>query len=370
MSSEIETKTERLVDLLQREDLGGVLLNGQYNFAWITGGGSNGVDLSRENGVASIFVGRDGKRYLIANNIEMPRMLAEEVSANDFEPVEFTWQDEKADGVLAVNKARSLTEGDVSTDIVFADPIRSLESKIALCRHELTVEEIERFRSLGRDAAEAMLQAIGEIRQGMSEIEIAAEMRRQLGAKNINSVVTLVAADNRIAEYRHPIPTENRWKKTLLLVTCAKRGGLIASLSRMVCMGDVSNELKEKTEAAAFVNASLWNATRPGVAGAELYKIAADAYAEAGFANEINLHHQGGASGYKTRDWVAHPKSGEVVKSNQAFAWNPSITGTKIEDTIIVTENGLENMTSSNEVPKIETEIDGQSFHSPGVIMI
>jgi antitoxin VapB len=370
VSDEINVKTERLVELLKREHLGGVFLNAQHNFAWITCGSSNGVDLSRENGVASIFVRRDGKRFLIANNIELPRMLAEEISPDLFDPVEFTWQDEKADGLLAVKKAEALVEGEVAADLFFSDSVPNLESKIAPLRYELTEKEVDRFRSLGHDAAEAISQTIRAINPGVSEIEIAAEMRRQLSMKNINSVVTLVATDERIAKYRHPVPTESKWIKTLLLVTCAKRGGLIVSLSRMVCVGDVTNKLKEKTEAAAFVNASLWNATRPGSTGAELYKVAAHAYATVGYANEINLHHQGGAAGYKTREWVAHPKSIEVVKQNQAFAWNPSITGTKIEDTIIVTENGIENITSSDDEPQIETEIDGQVYRSPGVITI
>jgi hypothetical protein len=38
MSNEIEIKTRRIVDLLDREDLGGVLLNAQHNFSWITAG--------------------------------------------------------------------------------------------------------------------------------------------------------------------------------------------------------------------------------------------------------------------------------------------------------------------------------------------
>jgi antitoxin VapB len=138
----------------------------------------------------------------------------------------------------------------------------------------------------------------------------------------------------------------------------------------MVCVDDVPGELKERTEAAAFVNSNLWNATRPGSTGAELYEVAADAYAKVGYAREINLHHQGGAAGYKTREWVAHPNSKEVVKLNQAFAWNPSISGTKIEDTVIVTDKGIENITTLGGVPKIETEIDGHIYRSPGVIII
>lgn len=367
MSREIETKTERLVELLERESLGGVLLNAQHNFAWITGGGSNGIDLSRENGAATIFVRRDGKRFLLANNIETPRMLAEEVSGDRFEPIEFSWQDEKAISDLIFEKARTLTDGQIASDLTINASLRTIENLIAPCRFELVREEIERFERLGSDAANALDQVISAIKTGETEIEIAAKMRGELGAKNISSVVTLVAADERIEKYRHPVPTEHRWNKTLLLVTCAKRAGLIASLSRMVCVGEVPNELKEKTETAAFVNATLWNATKPGTTGAELYSIALNAYADAGFPGEINRHHQGGATGYKTREWVAHPKSGEIVRANQAFAWNPSITGTKVEDTIVVTKDGNENITSSDNVPKIETEIEGKKFRSTGI---
>lgn len=372
MDREIETKTERIVELLERENFGGVLLNAQHNFAWITGGGSNGVDLSRENGVASIFVRRDGKRFVFASVIEIERLLAEEVDEDLFDPINYNWQEDKADPGSLFDKVRTVAEtgSEIATDIQMFSSTRAIESEMAPLRYELTPHEIGRLRELGRDSSEALSRVIATITVGQSEIEIATEMRRRLGLKNIDSVVTLVAADERIAKYRHPVPTANKWSKTLLLVTCARRGGLIANLSRMVCFGAVPNKLKEKAEAAATVNASLWHSTRPGISGAELYKTAADAYAKVGFANEINRHHQGGAAGYKTREWVAHPKSSEIVKLNQAFAWNPSISRTKVEDTVIVTVDGIENITSSGDAPKIETEIEGQTYRSPGVITI
>lgn len=364
MSNEIDIKTERLQQLLEREKLGGVLINAQHNFAWLTGGSTNGIDLSRENGAASLLVTADGKRYILANNIEMPRMLAEEVSAADFEPIEYSWQDEKASGNFAIDNAKTLiTGGEIATDY-------QIEGKIAQCRYSLTPDEIERYRSLGSDAGAAVRKVIENIEPGGSEIEIAEKLRHELAENGMTSVVTLVAADERISQYRHPIPTSKRWNKTLLLVTCAKRGGLIASLSRMVCVGKVPDELKIKTEAAAYVNACLLHSTRPSVTGTELYQVAANAYAEKGFADEINCHHQGGAAGYRTRDWVAHPSSGEVVQEDQAFAWNPSITGTKVEETCILTANGIEILTASPDFPTITTLIDGQEYSSPGVLSI
>lgn len=369
--SELEEKTQRLIEMLERESLDAVLLNAQHNFAWLTGG-SNGIDLSRENGAATLLITRHGKRYLLANNIEMPRMLAEEVRGEYFSPVEFAWQDEKSDPELILKKAESLLgpARAVATDLALFAAAKPIENKIAACRYRLTDDEMDRYRLLGHDAGIAVQRTIDTIVQGETEIEIAEKLRHELALAGMTSVVTLVAADERISQFRHPIPTGKRWNKTLLLITCAKRHGLIASLSRMVCIGEVPGELKRKTEAAAFVNARLLDATRPGATGAELYRTAEKAYAEQGYADEINRHHQGGAAGYKTREWVAHPQSTEVVQVKQAFAWNPSVTGTKVEETCIGCETGVEIITASTDFPSISTIVRGREYHSPGILSL
>jgi antitoxin VapB len=125
-----------------------------------------------------------------------------------------------------------------------------------------------------------------------------------------------------------------------------------------------------RTEAAAYVNAKMLDATRPGATGAEVYTAAANAYAERGCGDEINRHHQGGAAGYKTREWVAHPASAEVVHCDQAFAWNPSITGTKVEETYIANEGGIEVITRSPDFPEIASVVDGREYFSPSIITI
>lgn len=371
MNAELEEKTGRITAMLEREDLDAVLLNAQHNFAWLSCGGTNGIDHSRDNGAATLMVTRAGKRYVLTNNIEMPRMLAEEVSADDFEPVGFQWQVEKGSGNIILNTARELAGASrIATDIVLFPDATPIESKIAACRYSLTADELDRFRALGRDAGMAMQQTIEALKVGETELSIAENIRHELGACGMESVVTLVAADDRIARFRHPVPTSNTWNKTLLLVTCARRNGLIASLSRIVCVGEVPADLQKRTTAAAFVNASLMAATRPGANGAELYETAASAYIGAGYGGEIDLHHQGGAAGYRTREWTAHPTSTEVVQSNQAFAWNPSITGTKVEETCIAVADGIEVITASPGVPVLATEVNGRQYHSPGIISI
>ncbi len=355
--------------MLSAAKLGGVLLNSQHNFAWLTGGRSNVINASAENGACFLFVRADGKRFVLANNIEMPRILAEEVSENDFEPLEFSWQDEKISGNLVFEKAKSLCEinVEIATDLLLNPNIRSVENLISRCRYSLTDDEIARYKILGQDTANAVGNIHEKINVGETENEIARKVKDELAKLNINSVVTIVGADERIANFRHPMPTENIWKKLLLIAVCGKRGGLIASLSRIFCVGEIPDELKRRTEANADVFAKILSATKIGASGAEIYRRIDQAYAENGFAGEIDKHHQGGAIGYKTREWVAHPNSAEIVAENQAFAWNPTITGTKIEETAILTENGVEIITTSANFPRIEAEVNGKKINLPNI---
>jgi Xaa-Pro dipeptidase len=155
-----------------------------------------------------------------------------------------------------------------------------------------------------------------------------------------------------------------------MIVVCAQRGGMIASFTRLVCSGRVPDELERRTLAVAHVNAKLLSATRPTTSGAELYRLAAATYAEEGYPDEERLHHQGGATGYRTRDWLAHPASLEHVQLDQAFAWNPSITGTKVEETCVALDDGVEVLTATPDWPQIPVSVGGREYLSPNVLSI
>ena len=70
-------------------------------------------------------------------------------------------------------------------------------------------------------------------------------------------------------------------------------------------------------------------------------------YAEAGFPDGWRDHHQGGTTGYASREVVASPETTQEVRAGQAFAWNPSLRGAKAEETFVLTEGGPEILTGS-----------------------
>ena len=102
------------------------------------------------------------------------------------------------------------------------------------------------------------------------------------------------------------------------------------------------------------------NASRPGTTLGRVLDVAADAYAERGFPEEWRKHHQGGTTGYKGRETFATPNEAVALTDSCAVAWNPSITGgAKSEDTALVTEDGVEVITRTPDLP--EVEVDGLS---------
>ena len=368
--SELEVKTERLVRIASDHQVGGIVIGSQAGFSWLTGGGTNRIDGSQEKGSGALFVRSDGRRFVIANAIEMPR-LVREVLGHGWEPIEYPWIEDHATADVVVRLAtRTLdTPMPIGADSAIA-AARPLERPVAAARAPLVPSEVERYRALGAAAGTAIAEVARRLEPGVSEQEIARRIVDAAAALQGRATVVLVAADGRIARFRHPVPTDAVWRRAVMLVACIQRDGLVVAVSRIVTAGRPDDELERRTGACARVFESLLDATRPGARGAELFTTACDAYARAGFPEEERRHHQGGAIGYRSREWIAHPASEERVQERQAFAWNPSITGTKVEDTALVSPSGVEIITGSPGWPTIPIEVQGRTLHAAGLLSI
>ena len=365
---EIARKVQRVAELARREQLGGIVLSAQHNFAWLTAGRSNRVDAARETGSASLLVTADERRFVLANAIEAPRMMGETLADLGFELVTYPWADERANARLPFERAGEHAQGALGADV--GSPIaRSVEPALSVLRCRLDPEELPRYRQLGATCGRVVGAIARAVRPGMQEIEVTRLVSAALGAQDVRASVLLVGADDRIDRYRHPVPTAATWAKRLLIVVCGEREGQVVAVSRLRTIAG-NEDLAGRTRAAADVYAALIGASVPGATGGTIFKAATTAYAAAGFPGEELRHHQGGAIGYRSREWVAHPASTDIVSPPQAFAWNPSITGTKIEDTCLVLEDGsLELVTTTPDWPAIEVEVRGHHLRLADVLV-
>jgi antitoxin VapB len=360
-NAELDAKHNRLVEFLQANKLGGVLLRRNENIAWLTGGAVELRVLTPcESGVGSVLVTADGKRYYFTSENEGPRLHDEEFGALDFEPVLFPWW---ADDTVAT--ASKLAGGPLGSD----SPGTAAQVNLGPLRAALSETEIDRYRWLGAETAAATVEALHQVEPGLSEYDLEAITERELLQRGIMPSVALYAVDDRIYKYKHAVPRGARLKQYGMLNLCSRKWGLAISITRFIHFGALPADLADKFRIAGEVNAALLNASRVGATSAELFKVAQAGYAAAGFPGEERFHHQGGPTGYGEREWVATPAGTEIVVNNQAFAWNPSIRGGKVEDTVILRDGVIENLTSTPELPELAGAVEGSSYRATGVLV-
>ncbi len=348
---------------MHAQDLAGVLIRRNENVAWVTGGAVEVRVLTPgETGVASLLVTADGKRYYFTTENEAPRLHDEEFGALDFEPVLFPWYaddtTEAAQAALLRGRLASDTPGPGLTPV-----------NLFPLRESLSETEIARYRWLGAETADATVESLHQVEPGLSEYDLEAITAGNLLRRGILPSVYLFAVDERIFKYKHAAARGKRLKNYAMLNLCSRKWGLAISITRFVHFGELPAELAARFQSAAQVNAALLDATREGATSAQLFRVAQDAYAAEGFPGEEKFHHQGGPTGYGEREWVATPDGTQSVVNNQAFAWNPSIRGGKAEDTVILRDGKIEWLTSTPELPVIESTVNGKLYPAAGVLV-
>lgn len=361
---EIQEKRRRLQELLAEQALDAILISRHENIAWATGGLVDlRVGLLRETGAGSLLVTKNGDAYYLTTNNEATRLEREEFWQLDYQPLVQPWYGN--DVPAAIRKI--VGGGRVVGDAPFGD---MAAVSLQPLRLELTSNEVIRYRNLGLAAASAASAVLRALRPGMSEREIQGMLAERLISHGILPSVYLTAVDERIRSYRHAVPRDGVLERFAMVGFCARRWGLSVSITRFVHFGAMPAELEDKFAAAAQVNACLLEVTRSGLSSDELFTVAQEAYASLGYTGEEKMHHQGGATGYAEREWVAAPGGVERVAGTQAFAWNPNVQGAKVEDTVVLDRGKIETLTHTPELPLVTTRVNGVEYHSAGVRVV
>ncbi|BBD57539.1 peptidase M24 [Nostoc sp. HK-01] len=219
--------------------------------------------------------------------------------------------------------------------------------------------ELERYRQVGQKASAAMTEVLKAARPTWTEYQLAGAGAEALWARGLHPALTLVAGDRRLPLYRHATPTGEKLGRQAMLVFCARGYGLYANLTRFVCFGSLSKNEAELHRHVREIEAIALSTSQPGITLDTVYSALAQAYEQHGFPNAIYEHHQGGTTGYLAREIVANPLTNDFLTENMAIAWNPSLSGAKVEDTfVILKDKKLENLTFDSNFPSVE--VDGR----------
>ena len=336
-------KRARIKALLEAKNLDAVVLKKGANVAWIIGGRAH-IPTTLELSCMDVIVYRD-RIVVVTNKIEAPRLEAEELTGDE-ELIVINWFE---------GREGQLPKGErIGIDGSENDRV-NLQSEIETLRRTLNDYEVHRFREIGKDAGAALGEAMLDIDSDMSEVEVAGEIAEELWERDLEPVVLLVAGESRIKNFRHPLPTKTEIGSIAMGVICARRKGLIASVTRLVSFGEISADMNDTYRRLLNVEAAFLDATKVGATLAEAFSSGQSSYLANGFArDEWTKHHQGGPTGYLPRDFPAHEKTPQLIGLNNAIAWNPSAEGLKVEDTVVTTASGFEVITHDPKWPSIE----------------
>src|SRR5918993_5793446 len=337
-----ENRDRSLRELMDKHGVGALLLSTPANFAWYTGGADNRVDHGDPVGVASVLVTMDDA-YILTNNIEAPRMREEQTQ--EMEVVEQPWHEESTALLWDLTGG-----GGVGTDFPSTTG-PDLSAEISPLRYVLDEDAIEDYRRLGEDTVQAMSETANFVSSETDEFEAAAELSAACLRRGMYAPVLLAASGERLVRNRHPIPYGGPLGKQSMLVVCAERGGLFVSLTRMIYFQGPDPQTARRQQACEEVLRRMREeATRQGRTLAQAFEDCRRFYAEAGYPEGWQHHHQGGMTGYASREIIATPTAQQEIEMGQAFAWNPSLEAAKAEDTFILTPNPTKILTRSENV--------------------
>lgn len=335
-----EGKISSLRKLMAEKKLEALILRRNPNLAWVISGRSH-VPTTIDAACFDLVITEDST-FAITNAIEAPRLAAEEFPIGLEIKIVQWWE----------GRTHGLSE-DIAIGSDQPDPgLIDLGVEIETLRAALDEFDQERIKNISARSARALGEAMKEVQSGDREIDVAARITSALWRYNLELTFLGVAGESRVNKFRHPLPTESLIGNRASASICAKEKGLIASVTRIVTFGEVTEAQEIEYASLLEVEADLLDSTIIGNPFSSVIDVASHSYGEHGFDNdEWHKHHQGGPTGFMPRDWPATLTSTRLIQSQQVIAWNPTGKGWKVEETILTHPNGIELLTGDSQWP-------------------
>jgi antitoxin VapB len=351
-----QSATERIRALMRERGLGGVVLTRPGTVSWASGAMNPPIDRTASEDTVWLAIGSEATT-VVTTAVEHDRVRDELLPAGTG-LVAAPWWDPgalvtAAAGALGLPAERIASDGHPGFGIDAGDDLARL-------RLVLSEAEQDELRALGADAAAAVEQALRRWQPGDTDSDVAAEIVARVEAVGGDAPVVLVGADERIGRFRHPVALGAETRGLVMAVLVARRHGLHVALTRYAAAAPTP-DLDAAMGVVRQIHRRALEHARPGRTYGDLYGGLDLAYREAGHANAWEQHYQGGPIGYGQREFELAPCQADSpwwstpISAGTAIAINPSLPGgAKDEDTFLVTENGLELITTSSDWPSAD----------------
>ncbi len=231
----------------------------------------------------------------------------------------------------------------------------SLDRKIAKLREVKTEEEISKIRTAQKIAEKAFDDILSFIKEGVSELEIAARLEnimRMNGSEGFAFDTIAIAGKN--TSKPHGVPTHNKVKKGdfITMDYGAVFDSYRSDMTRTIAVGEVSSKQAEIYNTVLKAQETSLSCLKAGVKCSDADKAAREIIRHAGYG-EFFGHSTGHGVGIDIHETPnLAPKSKAVLEAGNVVTVEPGIYlpgefGVRIEDFVVITETGYINLTSS-----------------------
>ncbi len=233
------------------------------------------------------------------------------------------------------------------------DSSDDLSNAIQTLRMTKDDEEISCIRKAQEIAETAYEELLPFIREGVTEREIALELNRLMfvhGAEDLSFDTIVLSGAN--TSMPHGVPSNKKVEEGefVLMDFGAVWNGYHSDMTRTVCIGKPSEEMEKVYNIVLEAQLAGIRAAKPGITGAELDNVSREIIEKAGYGEYfghslghgvgMEIHELPNAShGYK------NPLNEKAVVTVEPGIYLAGKFGVRIEDFVILTENGCENLT-------------------------
>lgn len=231
-----------------------------------------------------------------------------------------------------------------------------VSKQLSLKRAIKTEEEISRIAASQVVAQKALTKAVGNLKPGITEKEFAAEIlyeMQMLGADNMSfDIIVAFGANSAMPHYK----TGNKKleKNDMILVDMgAKMNGYCSDMTRTFSIGDVGEQLKELHQLVLEAQLLAIKGIKAGITGREADAIAREFFKANGYDKEFG-HSLGHGIGIEVHE---NPRLSatceDILQPNMVVTVEPGlyiegVGGVRIEDMLVVKEDGNLNLTNMN----------------------
>lgn len=323
-----------------------------------------GLDMHKSERLTVAFFTAAGEVAMVIPTLEAPRARAQAQVPIRF----YTWNDDEGPDQALRQCLEDLKLNGAKVGVEYTSmrilELRGIEelgevdavdatNLLADLRSRKDSDEVAAIRVAVRIIEEALQATINQMKAGMTEIEVQQIWQAEVAkAGGVMSWTPIVASGPNGANPHHSNTDRKLQKGDLVVMDGGAHYGIYQSdITRTVAIGEPSEEARRIYDLVLAANTAAREASRVGATGAEIDAAARKVISDGGYGPQF-LHRTGhglGIEGHEPPYIVAsnhRPLPAGAVFTIEPGIYVEGVVGVRIEDDVIVTEEGAESLTT------------------------